>query len=134
MAKLISMFLVAFVAIQLCCRQTATAQVKVEVKELKAAKAEKTRGENPNIKIAAPTTDTVTEKQKGDCCIKFDNWTGYYIDVYVDGCFQGAIGPWGSSWVYHYSFSTIYCITRGGTYEWAHSGTCEENFVYKLSI
>jgi hypothetical protein len=130
MKKLIFLVLMAFLVAQVGFAQKA--QV---VKEVKAAKVEKSRGANPNIKMGAPTVDKAKEKQRGDCAIKFDNWTGFVVDVYVDGDYQGTVGAWGSGWVtVGEGYTTIYCITRGGTYEWSAAGNCEGDYLFKLSI
>ena len=102
---------------------------------LKSQKVENSRGENPNIKTTAPTTDKKVDKSRGDLCqINFDNYTGYYVNVYVDGNYQGQVGPYGSGNVYVVdgSYTTIYCQTAGGTYYWSTSGTCDYYFHYKL--
>ncbi|MDD5571961.1 MAG: hypothetical protein PHD97_12495 [Bacteroidales bacterium] len=108
--------------------------------DVNSAKVEKSRGENPNIKQGRPTTDTPVaqpEKTRGDNCILgFDNYTGYYIDVYVDGIYRGTLDPWESENRVTLSagYKTIYCVTTGGTYEWKNSGNCESYFYFKLKV
>ena len=72
------------------------AQKNSVVKAPTMMKVDKSRGgENPNIVSPRPTTDNPDtnppksrggDASRGDYCdIKFENWTGYYIDIYVDG-------------------------------------------------
>jgi len=110
---------------------------------VKAKAMEKTKGVNPNIKEAITTVDKEVkappdrggEKTKGVLCeIKFENWTGYTVEVYVDGYYQGTIGAYGDA-VYRgiAGYTTIYCVTVGRTYEWAAKGDCSEYYIYKLT-
>jgi len=71
---------------------------ETKVVNVKAVKVEKSRGENPNIKQARPTSDIAApkpDKSRGEICtIGFENFTGYSIDVYVDGIYRGTMAPW----------------------------------------
>jgi hypothetical protein len=116
---------------------TTCAQEKKSV-DVTGKAVEKTRGENPNIEFPVPTTDDnpepKPEKERGAYCgIDFENYTGYYIDIYVNGYYKGTLGPWANGSVTVYSgYTTIYCITTGGTLEWYDSGGCDYYFTYKL--
>ncbi|RYC66878.1 hypothetical protein [Spirosoma sordidisoli] len=97
----------------------------------------KTRGANPNIKKDVPTTDVPVPrpaKTRGALCrVKFDNYTGLYIKIYVDGDYKGTLAPWDDGTVTVGSgYTTIYCVSTGGTREWSASGDCRENYVYTL--
>jgi hypothetical protein len=135
MKKILFMTFLAFLAFQVSYSQVNTEKKKV-VKEVKSAKVEKSRGENPNIKTYAPTTDVAVAKQRGDCAINFDNWTGYMVNVYVDGNFKGTVDAWGNGWVVvGNGYTTVYVITVGGTYEWSATGACsDETITFKLEI
>jgi hypothetical protein len=132
---------VIFTAATLFNVSNAFAQQKdKKVIDVKSAKVEKSRGENSNIKQARPTTDVAApqpEKSRGeDCTIGFDNYTGYYIDVYVDGIYRGTMAPWENERrLYLYSgYKSIYCITAGLEYEWKASGTCDGYYYYKVQM
>lgn len=97
----------------------------------------KTRGANPNIKNDEPTIDKPVPRPAATrgalCKVHFDNYTGYYIKIYVDGDFKGTLAPWDDGWVTVYSgYTRIYCITTGGSREWKASGNCEGEYYYKL--
>jgi hypothetical protein len=115
-------------------------QKATKVVAVNAKKVEKTRGENPNIKkdftcnapdVAVPKP----AKSRGDYCgINVDNWTGYYVKVFVDGDFYGWVAPWDKGGVTVYSgYTTVYCITAGGSLEWKAEGSCDSLFEYKIS-
>ncbi len=100
-----------------------------------------TRAMNPNIKIKAPTNDKNPmpasfkkgEKEGEDCEIIFDNYTGYFIEVYLDGEYKGTIGDWGTLYVTkNAGYTKVYCITTGGTKEWEVKGDCDGNFLWKI--
>jgi hypothetical protein len=135
MKKIIFLALLAFLTAQVGFGQTGIAQKKQIIKEVTGVKVEKARGENPNIKTGVPTIDKPVEKQRGSCSIYFDNYTGYVINVYVDGYFKGTVDAFGGGWVNVGSgYTTIYCITVGGTYEWKDAGNCEGEYRFKLRI
>ena len=120
------------------------AQKNSVVKAPTMMKVDKSRGgENPNIVSPRPTTDnpdTNPPKSRGGdasrgpyCDIKFENWTGYYIDIYVDGYYEGTVSPWQDMWVYNYSgYKSIYCETTGGSYYWTDNGDCDGEYTFKM--
>jgi succinyl-CoA synthetase beta subunit len=91
--NLIVCAMIAFMAVAFSSIN-ASAQKKVDVKSTVAVK---TRGANPNIKMDAPTTDAkpVAKARGAACTVKFDNYTGLYIKVYVDGYYKGTLDAWG---------------------------------------
>ena len=100
-------------------------------------KVDATRGANPNIKSDVPSTDkemAKPSKTRGSCTVAFTNNTGYYVKVYIDGTYKGTLAPYESGSVTVYSgYTTIYCITTGGTYDWSAAGNCEGTYTYKLN-
>lgn len=97
----------------------------------------KTRGSNPNIKTDEPTVDKPVPRPAATrgalCKVHFDNYTGLYIKIYVDGNFKGTLAPWDDGWVTVGSgYTRIYCVSTGGTREWSASGDCREEYYYKL--
>ena len=109
-----------------------SAQKKISVKvESKAVEAN--RGANPNIKSGPPTTDKAETKSRGTCSVYFSNHTGLYINVYVDGYYKGQLSPYGAGTVYvGDGYTTIYCISAGGTRDWAAAGNCTGAYTYSL--
>lgn len=110
---------------------TTSAQKKVTVK-VQSQKVEANRGSNPNVKSEAPTTDEPESKSRGTCMIEFHNYTGYYINLYVDGYYKGQMSPYGKSIVsVGNGYTTIYGISAGGTVEWpAKGGNCNGYYTY----
>jgi hypothetical protein len=100
-------------------------------------KVESMRGTNPNIKSEAPSTDVEMakpSKSRGSCTIGFVNNTGYYVKVYVDGTYKGTLAPYESGSVTVYDgYTSIYCITTGGTYDWKASGQCTGTYTFTLN-
>ena len=128
--NLIVCAMIAFMAVAFSSIN-ASAQKKVDVKSTAAVK---TRGANPKIKMDAPTTDAPVAKARGAACtVKFDNYTGLYIKVYVDGNYKGTLDAWGAGTVtVSGGYTTIYCVSVGGTREWNASGNCEGGYTYSL--
>jgi hypothetical protein len=83
----------------------------------------------PNTDVVAPKPD----KTRSQCCISFDNYTGLWLDVWVDGVYKGHIAPWEEGDVCVYSgWTTYYIRSSGGTYEWSDSGDCNGWFSLKI--
>jgi hypothetical protein len=106
---------------------------------------------DPNIKKADATNDPKAAPEKapshkgsktrgfgpGVCAVTVDNWTGWYVKVYVDGSFRGSVGPFDDGTVYvgsgattvyaradftdgsyKYWGSRVVNCPRGGTFSW----------------
>lgn len=113
---------------------TADAQKKT-AKTVNAKTVDATRGANPNIKSEAPTTDAAQPQARGgaSCDIYFSNYTGYYVNIYVDGYYRGQLSPWGAGTVsVADGYTSVYCITAGKTLEWSDAGNCFGAFTFKL--
>lgn len=96
-------------------------------------KVEATRGA---VKHERPTKDVEAQKEdasRGACCLGFDNYTGYYLDVWVDDVYRGRVAPYkaGDICVAN-GFTTYYVETAGGTYYWDGSGDCQSSYNIKL--
>ncbi len=113
------------------------AQGKKVPMSISKKKVENMRGANSKIKMDAPTTDVEMakpSKQRGSCTVAFTNNTGYYVKIYVDGTYKGTLSPYESGSVTVYSgYTTIYCITTGGTYDWSAAGNCDGTYTYALN-
>ncbi len=83
-----------------------------------------------------PSGDVAIQKpalSRGGCLIKFDNWTGYYVDLWIDKVYKGRLNPWENSQVLlPEGYTEVYCRTMGETYQWQSSGKCNEEFLLKL--
>lgn len=102
--------------------------------ELKSADVT-TRGANPNIKEDRPTTDDVKSSRgsgSGTCYVYLHNYTGYSIDIYVDGYWEGTLGKYDDAWVTTGSgYTSLYGVSVGRTKEWKFSGAyCYGSYDY----
>jgi hypothetical protein len=110
-------------------------KTKVVTRTVKAKTVEASRGANTNIKSDMPSSDTPVAQARGaaSCNINFSNYTGYYVNVYVDGYYKGQLSPWGSgSVVVGDGYTSIYCITAGRTLEWSDAGNCYGSYTFRL--
>jgi hypothetical protein len=100
---------------------------------LNGSKVVKSRGVSEYV---IPSGDVAIEKpvlSRGGCVVKFDNWTGFYIDLWVDKVYKGRLNPWeNSQLVLPEGYTEVYCRTMGETYQWQSSGECNEEFSLKL--
>ncbi len=57
------------------------------------------------------------------------------MKIYVDGNFKGVVSPYGSGTVVvGAGYTTIYCISSGGTTEWSSAGGCGNDEVYRYEL
>ncbi|MCK9255631.1 MAG: hypothetical protein GX793_01660 [Bacteroidales bacterium] len=102
-------------------------------KVINAQKFVKSRGVSEYV---IPSGDLAIEKpalSRGGCLIKFDNWTGYYVDLWVDKVYKGRLNPWeNSQLLLPQGYTEVYCRTMGETYQWQSAGKCNEEFLLKL--
>jgi hypothetical protein len=101
--------------------------------ELQGTKVVKSRGVSEYV---IPAGDVAVEKpilSRGGCVVKFDNWTGFYVDLWVDKAYKGRLNPWeNSQLILPEGYAEVYCRTMGDTYQWKSSGECNEEFLLKL--
>ena len=81
---------------------TANAQVKPKLKKQSiSANAQSTpTTEVDGLQKAMNMKNSPVMKDRGDVYgpnysdVVIDNWTGYYIDIYVDNSYRGTVSPW----------------------------------------
>ena len=81
---------------------TANAQVKPKLKKQSiSANAQSTpTTEVDGLQKAVNIKNSPVMKDRGDVYgpnysdVVIDNWTGYYIDIYVDNSYRGTVSPW----------------------------------------
>ena len=112
----------------------AVAQKKNEI-TLHSRPVDASRGSsNPKIKSEAPAIDKVETKPRGGCTIYFDNYSGLYVKVYIDGKYFSTISPYGDcTVVVADQYTEIYLISTGGTRDWEFSCGCTgRRYTYSL--
>jgi len=135
MKKILLLVCAAFAIFTLTFSNDVNAQTKPKkVINVQGKATLKSRGANPNIKVDAPTVDKPVTKSRGETCdVNFVNSTGLFIKVYVDGNYKGTVGPNDEGSVTVGSgYTTIYCISAGGTQEWSAAGTCSQAYTFNL--
>jgi hypothetical protein len=119
----------------------------------RTTRAEKSRGgTDPNVKQdrqAATEEDKVTlpapphkaearegerSRQVGMCTVIVDNWTGYAIDLFVDGTYRGTVSGYGEGYTYAISGATqLYARSAGGSLYWGpYTVSCISSYVWRL--
>jgi hypothetical protein len=90
--------------------------------------------DDSKIKMDKPAKDAKAIKSKTKCSVYFNNYSGYFVNVYMDGFFWGTVGPYGGMTVMPGNgYSTIYCVSTGGLWSWSASGTCSTPYEYDLT-
>jgi hypothetical protein len=105
---------------------------------IKSKDVEKTRGGNPNIKVQVPKIDekplpAILPDVAGSFTVRFENATGFFVEVYLDGVYSGTVGAWGKLVVpADKAFDKVYCITTGGSRDWYAKGKQKDDVSFKL--
>mgnify|MGYP003573930785 CR=1 FL=1 len=146
MKKLILLLVVmfsGFLFVSSYAQDIKSAKKEAKVLEVKGQAAEKTRGVSPYIKTPKPTSDEVVvpkpdkdEKARADYCkVIVDNWTGFAIDVYVDGTYAGTVSAWSDGYTWAIEGKTqLYAESVGGTTYWGPTYVdCYYEHTWKLT-
>ena len=87
------------------------------------------------IKTDRPMADVKVLKSKTHCSVYFNNYSGLYVNVYMDGIFWGTVSPYGGMTVAPgHGYSTIYCESAGGLWNWSASGECSTPYEFDLTL
>ncbi len=110
--------------------------------QTKARKVVTVKAKTPsNSEMNAPSEDNArpaSSKKRGACYLYFDNPTGYYVNVWVGGEYQGQLPPYSSS--NRVNVWTAGNLTRwdartiGGTYQWGNDSYCNDNRGWKITL
>ena len=92
------------------------------------------------VEMSLPAEDKKLEKQKdrGSCDVWFDNFTGYYVDIWVEGYYQGRLSPYATSvridvWTPG-NWTKWTAQTAGKTYYWSNDSYCNDNRAFTISL
>jgi hypothetical protein len=87
------------------------------------------------IKTDKPMADQKMVKAKTHCSVYFNNYSGLFVNVYMDGIFWGTVSPYGGMTVAPgHGYSTIYCESTGGLWSWSASGECSTPYEFDLTL
>ena len=91
--------------------------------------------------LSVPSGDEVREKKKksrGYCYLYLDNYTGYYVDIWVEGQYQGRLSPYATSVRFDVwtpgNYTKWYARTAGGTYSWSNDSYCNDSRVFTINL
>ena len=78
------------------------------------------------------------KKTRGYCYAYFDNFTGHYVDVWVEGIYQGRLSPYATSvridvWVPG-NWTKWYAETTDKSLYWSNSSYCNDSRVFTLNL
>lgn len=130
-----------FMGVALITNQLQAQEKKVV--ETKGMAIDVSRGADPNIIEPKPVNDNVVKEKpaKEDaartdyCKVIIDNWTGYTVDVYVDGYYEGSCAAWEEGYTYTVSGKTkLYAVSVGGTVSWGPAYVdCVYEYTWQLT-
>ena len=90
--------------------------------------------------LTIPNEDKPREKKKkrGDCYLYLDNFTGYYVDVWVEDQYQGRLSPYATSVRFDVwtpgNWTHWYAKSAGGTYYWSNDSYCNDSRVFTINL
>ncbi len=127
-----TLFLLSFALTALFATSFSQQKKTIDKKVVSTAYSASRGAADPKIKADVPAEDKKSVKERGDCSIYFDNYSGLYVKVYVDGTYRGTMSGYGSLTVNTYGYTTIYCKSTGGTRVWNDAGDCSGYYHFKL--
>ena len=91
--------------------------------------------------LTIPSGDEPREKKaksRGYCYLYLDNFTGYYVDIWVEGQYQGRLSPYATSVRFDVwtpgNYTKWYARTAGGTYSWSNDSYCNDSRVFTINL
>ncbi len=111
----------------------ATAQAAAKKKVAVIAQEVKEKKDLPG-----PEAGPREKKTRGYCYAYFDNFTGHYIDIWVEGIYQGRLSPYATSvridvWVPG-NWTKWYAETTDKSLYWSNSSYCNDSRVFTLNL
>ena len=96
------------------------------------------KANDPNAKTPPPPEKSGTRGARG-CAVDVNNYTAWYVDIYVNGVFTGTVGPWGNGFVYPPAMgSALYGRANFTDGSWKYWGpqqfTCAQSSVNEWRI
>lgn len=130
--KKVLFLIVAVIGLSLAFSTTAKAQtqrkkVAVTAQEVKEKKD-----------MPGPESGQRQKKTRGYCYAYFDNFTGYYVDIWVEGIYQGRLSPYATSvridvWVPG-NWTKWYAETTDKSLYWSNSSYCNDSRTFTLNL
>lgn len=111
----------------------ATAQAATKKKVAVLAQEVKEKKDLPG-----PEAGPREKKTRGYCYAYFDNFTGHYVDIWVEGIYQGRLSPYATSvridvWVPG-NWTKWYAETTDKSLYWSNSSYCNDSRVFTLNL
>ena len=130
--KKVLFLLIAVFGLSLAFSNTAKAQtqrkkVAVTAQEVKEKKD-----------MPGPDGGVRKKKTRGYCYAYFDNYTGHYVDIWVEGIYQGRLSPYATTvridvWVPG-NWTKWYAETTDKSLYWSNSSYCKDSRVFTLNL
>lgn len=133
MKKLVFMTL-TIIGLTVAFGNTASAQAKPAGKKV-AVEAQDVKEKKD---LPGPDANPREKKTRGYCYVYFDNYTGSYVDVWVEGIYQGRLSPYATSvridvWVPG-NWTKWYAQTTDGKLYWSNSSYCNDSRTFTLNL
>lgn len=124
---------IAIVGLTVAFSNKATAQAAPKKKVAVIAQEVKEKKDLPG-----PEGGPRAKKTRGYCYAYFDNFTGHYVDIWVEGIYQGRLSPYATSvridvWVPG-NWTKWYAETTDKSLYWSNSSYCNDSRVFTLNL
>ena len=123
----------AMIGLTVAFGNKATAQAAAKKKVAVIAQEVKEKKDLPG-----PEAGPREKKTRGYCYAYFDNFTGHYVDIWVEGIYQGRLSPYATSvridvWVPG-NWTKWYAETTDKSLYWSNSSYCNDSRVFTLNL
>jgi hypothetical protein len=124
---------IAIIGLTVAFGNKATAQAAPKKKVVVIAQEVKEKKDMPG-----PQGGSREKKTRGYCYAYFDNFTGHYVDIWVEGIYQGRLSPYATSvridvWVPG-NWTKWYAETTDKSLYWSNSSYCNDSRVFTLNL
>lgn len=99
--------------------------------------AEGVNTRNQPAQLPGPAEKTKEKTRQALCAVMFDNYTGLWIQTYVDGRYAGTMRPWGELHTYAVAGPTVLyarAVYNDGTFDYwgPRNVSCSSRFRWRL--
>ena len=133
--KKVMLVAIAIIGLTICFSNQTEAQAKGKKKVMVYGKQ---GGGKENLTVPSEDKQRTKSKKRGYCYLYLDNFTGYYVDVWVEDQYQGRLSPYATSVRFDVwtpgNWTHWYAKSAGGTYYWTNDCYCNDSRVFTINL
>ena len=133
--KKVMLVAIAIISLSIGFSNQSNAQTKMKKKVMVYGKQ---GAGKENLTVPSEDKPRAKSKKRGYCYLYLDNFTGYYVDVWVEDQYQGRLSPYATSVRFDVwtpgNWTHWYAKTAGGTFYWTNDSYCNDSRVFTIDL